>query len=165
MGFDSGRRALYGNRFDNVRVQSSLNKEANFAVGFALLQTARSFVKDSDEFPANALALFFRISDALELGEEAISGVDANDVKAEAVAIHGERVFKLVLAEKAGVHEDVRQAIAHCFVDKDCRDSRIDAAAEAADGPFVADLLANCLDGFFDEGGAIPLGFGFADFE
>jgi len=113
-------------------------------VGCPLLQIAGRLVKDSDKFPTNALALFFRVSDALELGEEAIGGVDANDVKAEAVAIHRKRVFEFVFAEKAGVHEDVGQAIAHCFVDEYRRDSGVHAAAEATDGPFVADFLANC---------------------
>src|SRR5258706_323144 len=70
VGLDRRRRAFNRNRFNNIRVQSSLDKETDFAVGCPLLQIAGRLVKDSDKFPTNALALFFRVSDALELGEE-----------------------------------------------------------------------------------------------
>jgi len=81
----------------------------------------------------------------------------------QAVAEHFEGIRKLVPTEHAGVHEDVGELVAHGAMDEDGGDRGIHAAAEGTDGPFVADFFLNGLRGLFDEGGAAPFGFGFAN--
>src|SRR5438128_9159926 len=163
MSLDGGGRPLHGEGLNDVRVESSLHQEAAFAMRLALLQVAGGFIKHGDEFPADAFALFFRVGNTLELSEKTIRGVYADHVEPEALPVHGERVFKFVFAKETRVYKDVGQAIANRFVDQNCGDGGVHAAAQAADGPFVADSLANGLYGFFDERRAIPLGLGLAD--
>ncbi len=129
VGLDCCRRTFNRNRFNDIWVQSSLDKETDFAVGFPLLQIAGSFLEDGDEFPADALALFFGIGDAFELREKAVGGVDADDVKAKTLAVHRERVFEFVFSKEASIHEDVGEAIAHCFVNKHGGDRRVHTTA------------------------------------
>ncbi len=135
MGLDGGGRAFDGNGFDHVRIQGSLHQEANFAVRFPGLKLAGGLFEYGDEFPADPFALFFRVGNAFQLCEEAVGGIDADDMKAEAFAIHGERVFKFVFAKQARVDEDVGQSIADGFVHEDGGNCGIHPAAQAADGP------------------------------
>src|SRR5258706_323150 len=102
VGLDRRRRAFNRNRFNNIRVQSSLDKETDFAVGCPLLQIAGRLVKDSDKFPSNALALFFLaqlkgITDPEEkrkrIGREFIAVFDEAARNLQQGAAHGEIGF------------------------------------------------------------------------
>ncbi len=69
-------------------------------------------VEDRDELVADDLALGLGVGDAGELGEEALAGVDGDDVEAELLA-HGLLDFgELVFAQDAVVDEDAGEAVA-----------------------------------------------------
>ena len=60
--------------FNHVGVQGPLGQE------FGILELRGFFIEDFDKFGPDDLALLFRISNALELAQEAVSGVDLDDV-------------------------------------------------------------------------------------
>src|SRR5262249_2624121 len=151
-----GGWAFHGDGFDHVRVQRSLHQVSNFAVSFASLEFLRFFGKDGDEFPADELALLFRIADALELTEETVGSVDANDMQIQAVAQHFQGGCKFILSQQTGIHKNVSEPVAHGAVHQDRGDGRIHAAAERADGPFVSNLCANGCDGLLNGRSGAP---------
>src|SRR5260370_36143554 len=118
MRLDGCGGPFHGNRFNNVRVESSLHQIRNFAVCFVFLQLQGLVGEDGNKFGADELAFALGIGDALELGEKALGGVDADHAQAETVAQHFQRVFELVFAQQAGVDEDVGEAVADGAVDE-----------------------------------------------
>jgi hypothetical protein len=76
-----------------------------------------------------------------------------------------EGVAEFVLAEEAGIDEDVGEARADGAVSENGGDSGIHAAAEGAEGSSLPYYLANGSNGLFDEGGAVPGGGCAADGE
>src|SRR5689334_104545 len=91
------------------------------------LQVPRGLVKNRNEFPPDPLPLFFRVRNAFELSKESVRGVHTDHMQAQPFPIHGQRVFKFILAEQAGVYKDVRQAVADSLVNENRRDGGIDA--------------------------------------
>ena len=97
--------------------------------------------------------------------EEALAGVDGDDVEAELLAHGLLDLGELVFAEDAVVDEDAGEAVADGAGDEHGGDGGVDAAGEAADGVAVADLGADALDGGLDEVLGRPVGLGAADVE
>ena len=64
-----------------------------------------------------------------EAVEDRVRDLLVRDVEPEALPVHGERVFKFVFAKETRVYKDVGQAIANRFVDQNCGDGGVHAAA------------------------------------
>ena len=74
MTLDSHRRAADGNRFDDVRVESSLHQELYVADLTCL------FVKDVDESCADDLSFSFRVDDTAQSAQEPLTSINTDDV-------------------------------------------------------------------------------------
>src|SRR5881227_2305418 len=70
MALDSHRRAADGNRFDDVRIESSLHEKLHVA------DLARLFVKDIDESCADDLSFSFRVEDTTQSAQEPLTGIN-----------------------------------------------------------------------------------------
>jgi len=99
--------------FDDVRVDRALDQEIDFADFLAF------FFKDADEFLANDFALAFGIGNTGELAEEAVLGIDANQIHVELLLENPLDRVTFIFAEQAMVDEDAGQVVADCFVDHD----------------------------------------------
>ena len=123
----------------------------------ASVQLLRLFREHRDEFSPDNLALLLRVRDAFEFVQEPLRRIQADDAKFQAVTQHFERICKLVLPQHPGVHENICQPVSHCPVHQNRRHRRVHAAAEPADRPLIAHLLANRRRGFFNECRPTPL--------
>ena len=107
-------------------------------------------------------ALLLRILDAGQPGEEALAGVDHDEVHPE-VALEGDpQQLRLLLAHQPVVDVDAGQPIADRAMDERRRDRRVDAARQRADDQAVrarsraawrVDPVADLGDGRVDEVG------------
>ena len=108
---------LDGAGFDDVRVDGPLGQEAD------TVQLAGLFLEHADEFRADDLALLLGIGHAGELVQEAVDGIDIDQVGLELVAEHAHHLLGLALAEESVVDMDGDQLIAH-GLDEERRDHR-----------------------------------------
>lgn len=138
--------------FDDVGVDGALAEVVDVADfgGF--------FFEDADEFFADDFAFALGVGDAGEFAEEAVFGVDADEV-------HGEGFFEdaldhvaFVFAHQAVVDEDAGELVADGFVNEDGGHRAVDAAGEGADDFLVTDGLADFGDFGVDEGVRGPVG-------
>ena len=90
------------------------------------------------------LALLFGVGDAGELVEEAVGGVDVDELDLEVAAEGVDDALGLFAAQEAVVDEDAGELVADGAVDEGGGDGGVDAAGERADDAAVADLLRGC---------------------
>ena len=123
-------------------------------------------LEDADELVADDAPLLLRVGDARQARQEALAGVDHDQVHAQVGLERVAQELRLALAHEAVVDVDAGQAVAHGAVHERRGDGRVDAAGEGADDPSVrarlpgvlVDALADALHGRFDEVGRGPLG-------
>ncbi len=163
MALDGLARAFDAAGLDDVGIESALDKPVDSAGFFG--DAGGFVVEDSDEFCADDFAFLLGLGDAGEFGEEALAGVDGDDVEAEFVAEILLHALKLVFAQHAVVDEDAGELRADGFVDQDGGDRGINSSREAADDVARADLLADGFDGGLDEVSRGPVAGGAADAE
>src|SRR5947207_15555369 len=111
-------------------MEGALNQPVDTA-GFGS-DSMRLVVEDCNKFGADAFALGFGVYDSGELIEEALAGIDGDDVKAEPLQVFL-HVFEFVFAQDAIVDEDASQLLSDCLMHQHGSDRRIDTAGEAAD--------------------------------
>ena len=107
---------------------------------------ARLLLEDADELGADDLALRLGLVLTGERVEEALLGVDVDQLDPELLAERLDDLVGLALSHQAVVDEHAGELVADRPVDEHRRDRRIDAAGEAADDLAVADLLADLRD-------------------
>src|SRR5207249_4012366 len=113
--------------------------------------------EDSDEGFAHDLALLLGVGDAGEVADEALGGVDVDEVDGQ-MAVEGvDDALRLFFAEEAVVDEDAGELVADGFVDQRGGDGGVDAAGEGADDAARADLGTDPFDGVIDEVGGGPV--------
>ena len=95
--------------------------------------------------------------------QEALRGVDVDQVHLQVAAEGVEDALRLLAAQQAVVDEDAGQLVADGAVDERRRDRRVDAAGEGADDAAVAHLLADALDALADEVRRRPVAAAAAD--
>ena len=136
MALDHVRRADHRHALDHVRIQRALRQEVERSElrGFRL--------EHVDERRADDLALLLRIGDAGQPIEKQLRGVGEHERQLQPLEPRLD-LRRFVLAHHAVVDEDARQAIADRAVNDHRRDRGIDAAAQSADHPAVADLCPN----------------------
>ena len=100
-------------------------------------------LEDADELLADDLALALRVVDAGEPVEEALVGVDVDQLDAELLAERLDHLLGLVLAHQPVVDEDAGELVADRAVDERRGGRRVDPAGEPADHAGVADLGAD----------------------
>ena len=90
--------------------------------------------------------------------QESLRRVHADHAQAHALFEQVDGFAELVLAQQAGIHEHIDQAVADGAMHQRRGHRGIHAAAQRADGPLVAHLPANGFHRFGDEGRAAPIG-------
>ena len=116
--------------------------------------------EDADEFGADDLALLLGVGDAGELAEEAVGGVDVDEVGAELLAEDADDLLGLALAEEAVVDVDTGELLADGADEEGRDDGAVDAAGEGEEHLLVADLGADGLDLVGDEVVHVPVALG-----
>ena len=145
VALDHRRRAVGAAGLDEVRVQRALDEE------LGLDQPAGVLLEDADELVADRLALGLRVGDAGEAGEEALAGVDVDQLDAHRPPERLGDLLALALAHQPGVDVDARQLVADGPVHERRGDRRVDAAGQRAEHPAVADLGADAGDLLVDD--------------
>ena len=138
MRLDGLRRV--GPGFDNVGVERTLCQV------FGILHLLGFFVKDFHEFLANDLPLLFWIRNTLQLAQEAISGINLDDLDAQVAAQGVHYLISLVLAQQAVINKDAGQLVANCLVDQNSRNAGVNPAGKAQDNLFVADFFTDAFN-------------------
>ncbi|MDT4821147.1 hypothetical protein FQZ97_543100 [compost metagenome] len=144
--------------FDDVGVNGALGQP----LGALLL--AGLVLEHFDEFTADDLALGFRIGHAGELAHELGGRVDVDDLHAHVLGEGLHNLLAFIQAQQAVVDEHAGELVADGLVDQRGGNRRIDAARQAQDHLFVADLFADARDGFGHVVGHVPVAFAAADF-
>ena len=113
---------------------------------FGILHLLGFFVKDFHEFLANDLPLLFWIRNTLQLAQEAISGINLDDLDAQVAAQGVHYLISLVLAQQAVINKDAGQLVANCLVDQNSRNAGVNPAGKAQDNLFVADFFTDAFN-------------------
>ena len=145
--------------FDDVRIDRALGEP------LGLRELGSFFLEDFHEFAADDLALLFGVGDARERVHEAVHGVDDHELEAHVLFEGFADLFAFVLAKEAVVDEDAGELLADGAVDEGRGDRAVDAAREAENDFFFADLIADLGDGFGDVVAHDPVGVAAADVE
>ncbi len=109
-------------------------------------QAAGVLLEDAHEQLADDLALLLGVGDPAEALEEALAGVDVDELDAQVAPERLDDLRRLALAHQPGVDVDAGQLGADGPVDERGGDRGVDPAGQAADGPAVADLGPHGLD-------------------
>ena len=131
MGLD--RTAL-----QNVRIDGALCQEAD------PVQLVGLFGKDINKLFANDLALCLGIRDTGQLIQEAVDGVNIDQIGVHLVAEDLDNLFWLALAEQAMVDMDTGQLFADCLDQQGRDDGRIHTAGQGQKYFLITNLLAEC---------------------
>ena len=116
-------------RLDDVGVERALHEERG--VG----QAAGVLLEDPDEQLADRLALLLGVGDAGEPLEEAVAGLDVDQLDALVAAERLDDLLALALAHQPGVDEHARELRADGPVDERGGDRRVDAARQRRRSP------------------------------
>ena len=145
---DSG---LAGAALHHVGVNGALAQEVHFAQLLALR------LEDPDELLADDLPFPLRVLHACKLCEEALPGVDPDDVHVKLFFEDPLYHVPLVLAQQAVVHENAGQVLADGLVHQHGGHRGIHPAGQAAEDLLVPHLLFNGLNGLLGEGAHLPV--------
>ncbi len=115
-----------------------------------LPEPGRLLLEDVDERRADDLPLLLGIDHARQPIEKQRRRIDEHQRQLQPLESLS-NLRRFVVPQDAVVHEDARQPVADRAVKDHRGDRRIDAAAQAADHPSLADLAANLRRRFFDK--------------
>ena len=148
--FDVGRVAR--TRFNDVRVERSLDQELRPFIASACSKFTSDFFKDANEQFANDLALALWVRDPRQGFEVAVFSSHVNEVHLEVLTEGGVDLVAFAFAHEAGVDEHTGQLIANGFVHERCSNRRVDAARQCAEHLLRADLGLDGCDLSFNDG-------------
>ena len=140
--------------FDDVRVDGALRQEAD------AVQLAGLFLEHADEFRADDLTLLLGIRHAGQLVQEAVDGIDINQVGLKFVAEDAHHLLGLALAQESMVDVDGNQLLTDGLDEEGGNHGGVHTARQGEQHLLVADLGAQFLNLFFDE---FPRQFGSGD--
>ena len=127
---------------DHIGIQRPLREEGGSA-DFSLC-----VFEYIDKGFADDLALLFRITDALEALKEERTCILMHQRDIEMITEQADDFFRFVLAHQAGVDKDAGELVADRGMQQARHDGGINAAGDAANNPFTANLFADFLDSF-----------------
>ena len=159
MALDDFRDFAAPGALDHVRVNGALRQK------FDAFQLARFLGEAVHEQPADDLALGFRLALGAQLVQKRLGRVDGDQIHALAVVEDADDLFRLALAQQAGVDEHADQLVADGAMQQRRRHRRVDTTAQAEQHLLTADLRPNGRDRVVDEGGWRPVGLAAADVE
>ena len=133
-------------RFEDVGIDGSLCEELDAVELSSLL------LKHADELGADDLALFFGLGNACELVEEAIHGVDIDEVRVHLIAEHLDNLLGLALAEESVVHVYADELLTDRLDEQGGDNGAVYTAREREQNFFIADLSTKLLYLFINKG-------------
>ena len=136
---------LGARRFDDIRIDRALRQP------FDILELRRLFVEYFDEHPADDLALLFRIGFAGQRRQEALLGVDANDVHAHVFGERRHHLIALAQAQQSMIDEYAGQLRTDGLVQQRGEYRRVDAARQPQQHAVARHLRANARHAVVDD--------------
>ena len=111
---------------------------------------------------ANDFAFLLGFAHPSQLAQEQIAGIDTYHARMQFAFKHFHDHVAFVQAQQPVVYKDASELIANGAVNQGRSHRRIDAARQAQNNLFIAHLLANFGDGFFNVIAHDPVWAGFA---
>src|SRR5947209_18137818 len=147
VGLDPRSRAdgVVARALDHVRVQRPLGEKVD------LSQLFRFRFEDTNELLADNASLGLGIGYPLQPGQEAILGVDRDELSGDVRLEHGAKLLTLVLAQQPVVDKDADEMVADRSRDERGRDRAVDPAAERAQDASGTNLFPDRADALLDE--------------
>ena len=136
---------LDGAAFENVRIDGALREK------FDAVLLARLFLKHTDKFRADDLALFLRFGDAGEFIEKTVDRVHIDEVRVHPVAEHLDDLFGFALAQKPVVDVHADEIFADSSDEERGDDGRVHPAGQCEEHFFLPHLRLYSCDLFTDE--------------
>ena len=128
----------------------------------ASFQFGRFVFEHIDKQAANNFAFLFGFTDTRQLAQEQIAGIDAYHARMQFAFKHFHDHVAFVQAQQPVVYKNASELIANGAVNQGRSHRRIDAARQSQNNFFIAHLLANFGDGFFNVIAHDPVWAGFA---
>ncbi|MCY1359310.1 hypothetical protein D9M69_458740 [compost metagenome] len=154
-----GLLGLGAARFHHVRVDRALRQPLGVGQFLGL------GLEYLHELAADDLALLLGVGHTGQVAEELLGSVDVHDLGVQAAGEHLHHHLAFVQAQQAMIDEDAGELVADGAVDQRRGHRRIDAARQAQDHLFVADLFADLGDGFLDVVAHDPVSLAAGDLE
>ena len=136
--------------FDAVRIDGALTKPA------CALDFTSFGVENLHKVTTNDFALLLRVGHALQVGEETLGSVHADDVKTETLIVV-QNIAKLVLAQHAVVHKNTSQIAADGTVEQHGCNRTVHAAGKSENDFVVAQLFLQRSHGAVHKRGRTPV--------
>lgn len=114
---------------DDIRINRALAQE------FDAVELAGLFFKDADKLAADDLTLLLRVADAAQLIQEAVNGVDINQISIHLIPEDADDLLRLALAQQTVVDMYAGQLLADGADEQRRNDRGIHAAGQGPAGP------------------------------
>ena len=118
---------ISGTAFDHIRINGTLHKNVNIS------QLPGFFLKDTNEFFSNDLTFLLRFRNVFQFFQKAVLCIDTNQIH---VKLPTENTFypvAFLFPKQTMIHKDTGQTISDCFVEQNCGNGTVHAAAECAE--------------------------------
>ena len=109
------------------------------------------FREDVDELLADDVAFLLRISDAGQLVEEAVCGIDIDEVCFHLILENLDDLLGFTFAEQSVVYVDAGKLIADCLDQEGSDDGGINTAGKSQKNLLISHLLCDLFDLFVDK--------------
>ena len=160
--------ALRAAAFNHVRVNRTLGQERGAFDGRSAVnamfsstgcfELGRLFFEHIDKQTANDFPFGFWLAHASQLTQEQVTRIHANHVGVQLAHKHVHHHVAFIQAQQAMVHKHAGEFVANGAVYQGCGHGRIHTARQAQNNFFVAHLLANGGNRFFDVVAHDPVG-------
>src|SRR5579864_1804873 len=145
------RWAFFGRTLDNIRINSPLRKELNFA------QLACFGLEHSDKLFADNRSFAIWISYSFERTQERFGGVHSDQLYFKLPPERFDYLLRFPFSQHAVVDENARQLRANRSLQQSRRYSRIDPTAQGKKYVASADLIADTLNQIVDNRAGSPV--------
>src|SRR5438552_5150764 len=142
---DRLRGPFHRNRFNDVRIQSSLNEKIHGADLFRLL------LEYANEFISDQLTFSLRIAHSSQHIEKALRSIYSPNIQMQVVLKHRKHFFEFVLSQQAGVDENTDQTVSDSLRNQCSGHRGIHTAADRTQGTPVTNLFSNEINGVLYE--------------
>ena len=108
VAFNAGRGLIFRSlAFNHIRIQGALGQKSG------VLQFGGGFLKNINELSADGFALFLRIRNPLQAGQETLGGVHIKQVQSQAAPVGFRHLLGLALPQQAVIDKNASQPLAN----------------------------------------------------
>src|ERR1700719_450686 len=144
--FDDMRLSRLGaRRLNDVRIDRALREPLD------VFEFRRLFIEHFDKTPADDFSLLLRIRFAGQRRQEALFGIDANDLHAHVLCERGHHLIAFTQTQQSMIDEYASQLRADGLMQQRGQDGRINPTRQSQQYPIAANLSANARDAVLDD--------------